>query len=221
MAELERVVVVLGAYAEELPARIDFGRAEPVVCDRSGDGLAASLCAGARALAAADPVTVTRGDVPTVSAAVVRRFLDAPPGARASYSGRPGHPVVLGAPKLELLLCLAGDTGARGMLGGGPQIECSDLCSGRDITLERIWKGAGLVGAGRRLSSAASRDRDRAQKHDQLCAERASTDRSTRVPPQRHSRIDHVAPLASRLAQGLGPDGHAQNHGCSCCDRRK
>src|SRR5438132_10270294 len=32
--QLERVVVVLGANAAEISAAIDFGRAEPVICER-------------------------------------------------------------------------------------------------------------------------------------------------------------------------------------------
>ena len=41
-------------------------------------------------------MVVTLGDAPLVSSAVIRRFAGEPPGTRAVYDGRPGHPVVLG-----------------------------------------------------------------------------------------------------------------------------
>ena len=46
VAELERIAVVLGAFAEEILERVDFMRAEPVVCERWAEGQAASLRCG-------------------------------------------------------------------------------------------------------------------------------------------------------------------------------
>lgn len=131
--ELERIVVVLGAHADELLGAIEFGRAEPVVCDRWRDGMSASLRCGVDALPGADRILVTLGDVPSLTPAVIRRFLDAPDGARAAYGGRPGHPVVLGESQRRMLRSLTGDAGARALLGDAPLIECSDLCSGHDV----------------------------------------------------------------------------------------
>ena len=131
--EVERVVVVLGAHAEEILGRVQFNRAETVVCERWSDGQAASLRFGAAALSGADRVIVTLGDDPTVTPAVITRFLDAPGGTRASYGGRPGHPVVLGPEQLARLSELEGDQGARGLLASGATIECSDLTSGQDV----------------------------------------------------------------------------------------
>jgi molybdenum cofactor cytidylyltransferase len=132
--ELERVVVVLGAHAEEVRAGVELMRADAIVCADWETGQAASLRCGAAALASAgaDRVIVTLGDAPRVSAEVISRFLSAPPGARAVYDGRPGHPVVLGPEQLAVLSGLAGDRGARGLLHG-PEIECGALCSGRDV----------------------------------------------------------------------------------------
>ena len=93
--------MVLGARAPELLARVRFGRAEPYVCDSWIDGLSASLRCGALALEGCERVIVTLGDVPSVTPAVIRRFLDAPGGTRAAYAGKPGHPVVLGVAQLE------------------------------------------------------------------------------------------------------------------------
>jgi molybdenum cofactor cytidylyltransferase len=68
-----------------------------------------------------------------MTAGVIARFLHEPGGTRAVYDGRPGHPVVLGPPQLSALADLSGDRGARGLLRGGPTIECGSLCSGRDV----------------------------------------------------------------------------------------
>lgn len=133
--ELERVVVVVGARADEIVSSVSFGRAEPVICPEWEEGQSASLRCGANALAGAEKVIVTLGDAPLVTAAAIARFLHQPPGARAVYRGRPGHPVVLGARHLEAVLTVGifGDRGARGMLRDGPLIECADVCSGRDV----------------------------------------------------------------------------------------
>jgi CTP:molybdopterin cytidylyltransferase MocA len=130
---LERVVVVLGARAQEIAAAVDFGRAEVVVCDDWAAGQAASLKRGVAALPGAERVIVTLGDQPGVTPALIERFLDAPPGSRAVYDGRPGHPVVLGPEHLAAVTGLTGDAGARSLLRGGAEIECSDLGRGLDV----------------------------------------------------------------------------------------
>ncbi len=131
--ELEQVVVVLGAHAAGILARVDFLHAEPVICEEWRDGMAASLRCGVRELHGAERVIVTLGDQPLVSSEAIRRFLDAAPGTRATYDGRPGHPVVLGPTQLRKVDTLSGDHGARELLGDQPAIECGRLCSGRDV----------------------------------------------------------------------------------------
>jgi molybdenum cofactor cytidylyltransferase len=125
--ELERIVVVLGAHAEELLQQVDFKRAEPVVCEQWREGQAASLRRGLEALSGAEKVIVTLGDQPLITAEVVARLLCEPPGARAVYDGRPGHPVVLGPEHVRALMSLTGDHGARDLLRGGPEIELAGL----------------------------------------------------------------------------------------------
>jgi molybdenum cofactor cytidylyltransferase len=132
--ELERVVVVVGARADEIVSSVSFGRAEPVLCPEWEEGQSASLRCGVRALAGAEKVIVTLGDAPLITAAAIARFVDQPPGARAVYHGEPGHPVVLGMQQLDAAATgISGDRGARDMLHDGPFIECSDVCSGRDV----------------------------------------------------------------------------------------
>jgi CTP:molybdopterin cytidylyltransferase MocA len=131
--ELQRVVVVLGANAAGLLAAVDFDHAEPLICEDWRDGQSASLRAGVEELAGAAKVVVTLGDEPLVTSEVVLRLLRSPAPARAVYEGRPGHPVVLGPEQLRAVGSLTGDHGAREMLGEVREVECSDLCSGRDV----------------------------------------------------------------------------------------
>jgi molybdenum cofactor cytidylyltransferase len=134
--ELDRVLVVLGSYAGEIAAAVDFGRAQTVVCEEWALGQAWSLRRGVASLAdggEVSKVVVTLGDAPLVTPEVIRMFVEQPPRARAVYRGRPGHPVVLGPKEIAALASLEGDEGARGLLKGGPEVEVGHLCSGRDV----------------------------------------------------------------------------------------
>jgi CTP:molybdopterin cytidylyltransferase MocA len=136
VAELEPVVVVLGADAPAVLERVDFGRARPIVFGGWREGQAASLRCGVESLMGgrgARKVIVTLGDEPLITPEVIARFVHERPGARALYRGRPGHPVVLGRRHYEAIAGLSGDRGARDLLGEGRRIECADLCSGRDV----------------------------------------------------------------------------------------
>jgi CTP:molybdopterin cytidylyltransferase MocA len=130
---LERVVVVLGSRAEEIRARVNFGRAQVVVCEAWNEGQSASLRCGAAALRGAAKVIVTLGDVPRIRPDLIARFVSEPPRTRAVYDGRPGHPVVLGPHELARLRELSGDVGARELLAGGRRIACAETASGIDV----------------------------------------------------------------------------------------
>ena len=130
------VVVVLGAAEVDVP---DAARAV-IVADWE-DGLSASVRAGINAVDAAFAV-LHAVDTPDVSAAVVRRVLDAARRsasglARAHYDGRPGHPVVIAREHWpELMATLHGDEGARPFLSGRADVvavDCADLATGQDI----------------------------------------------------------------------------------------
>lgn len=128
--ELERVVVVVGADPLD---GVDFARAEKVVCGDWSSGQSASLRCGVKALREAERILVTLGDEPLVSPAAIALMAEQPGGARATYNGRPGHPVVLGREQIEAISSLTGDHGARELLAGGLLVECSDLGSGMDV----------------------------------------------------------------------------------------
>jgi len=128
--KLERVLVVLGAHAEEIERRVDFGRAQPVVFEGWREGQSASLRCGVEGLFGghgATKVIVTLGDQPLMTPELIARFVQEPPGARAVYGGRPGHPVVLGPEHYRQIALITGDRGARDLLRGGPTVECGEL----------------------------------------------------------------------------------------------
>ena len=118
---LDRVVVVLGAHADEVRAGVEFGDVEIVIAQDWAEGQAASLRAGVAALAGCDEVLVCLGDLPFVTSQVIAGTLEHDPRApavRAVYAGVPGHPVLLRAPVLARVPELRGDVGARDLLIG-------------------------------------------------------------------------------------------------------
>lgn len=131
------VVVVLGAALVDVPAP-----ARAVVAEEWRQGMGSSLRAGLAAVSDADYAVVLTVDTPDIGADVVDRVLEAarssPSGiARATYEGRPGHPVVVARRHWPVLLeTLRGDEGARRFLTGRPDlvaVDCADLATGRDI----------------------------------------------------------------------------------------
>jgi molybdenum cofactor cytidylyltransferase/nicotine blue oxidoreductase len=137
-APVERVVVVLGAGAEDVLAGVDLQGAEHVVCEVWEQGQAASLACGLAELADAEAVVVTLGDQPRVSPAAVERVIAARDGAdavRATYDGRPGHPVLLERALFGRLRDVTGDHGARNVLLSARvrEVPCEDLGGGDDV----------------------------------------------------------------------------------------
>jgi CTP:molybdopterin cytidylyltransferase MocA len=117
---LDRVVVVLGARAEEIGASVKFASAEPVVCSGWDEGMAASLRCGVDELGDADWVVVTLGDMPGVTPEAIEAVIGAcdadVDAVRASYDGHGGHPVALSRTLLARVAELRGDVGARDLL---------------------------------------------------------------------------------------------------------
>lgn len=142
----ERVTVVLGASADEARRLLGPSAApvEVVVAEDWDEGMGASLRAGLGSLAdsALEAALVSLVDLPDLSPAVLRRVLaagePAGPGAlvRATYDGRPGHPVLIGREHWAQVSATArGDQGARDYLVShdATACECGDLATGRDV----------------------------------------------------------------------------------------
>jgi len=137
-APVDRVVVVLGAGADEVAAGVDLHGAEPVVCGRWEEGQSASLACGLAELAGCEAVVVTLGDQPRVSPDAIRRVISARNDAaavRAMYNGNPGHPVLLERRLFEQLRNVSGDRGARNLLLSVQVLDvpCDDLGGGEDV----------------------------------------------------------------------------------------
>ena len=136
---LERIVVVLGAEAQQVHAGVDMFDAEVVECAQWQEGMAASLRCGVQALQDCDAVLVVLGDQPLITPQVIAGVLDHAGGhhaaVRATYGGVPGHPVLLGRELYESLLALRGDSGARDLLVGARvrEWECGHLARADDI----------------------------------------------------------------------------------------
>ena len=139
VASLRPVVVVLGARADEVRAGVDLSGVDVVVNEDWADGQSSSLRAGVRALGEVDAAVVTLGDMPFVTPTVIAGVLQFDPGrfdaVRATYHGRPGHPVLLARPLLARVGELRGDVGFRELLAGARvrEFECGDLCDPVDI----------------------------------------------------------------------------------------
>ncbi|MCW2730620.1 MAG: nboR [Mycobacterium sp.] len=131
------IVVVLGAAVVDVAAP-----ARAVVAEDWATGMSASVRAGLAAAGYADFAVLHLVDTPDVGADVVARILatatSSPSGlARATYGGRPGHPVVVAQRHWAALLStLHGDEGARTFLKSRDDVvavECGDLASGVDV----------------------------------------------------------------------------------------
>ncbi|HEV2062120.1 MAG TPA: NTP transferase domain-containing protein, partial [Solirubrobacteraceae bacterium] len=124
-----RVVVVVGSGAEAVRGAV--AGAEVVECANWTEGQSASLRRGLDALSGSERVLVLLGDQPGVTAAAIDRIASQPPGSRASYGGRPGHPALLGPEQVEAARDVRGDEGLRGLTW--TLVACDDVASGDDV----------------------------------------------------------------------------------------
>lgn len=131
------VVVVLGAAIVDVPPP-----ARAVVAADWESGVSASLRAGLDAIDGAGLAVVHLVDTPDVGPDVVARVLAAASASqsglvRATYDGRPGHPVVIAHGHWPALLAsLHGDEGGRSFLKARNDVvgvECGDLATGTDV----------------------------------------------------------------------------------------
>ena len=138
------VTVVLGASAPEaedilrIHGWLEDEDVSVVVNDDWATGMGGSLVAGLRACDA-DAALVLLVDLPDVHDDAVARLAAVAATdalARATYGGRPGHPVVIGRDHWQgVIESAGGDSGARGYLDahGVLDIPCDDLATGRDL----------------------------------------------------------------------------------------
>jgi CTP:molybdopterin cytidylyltransferase MocA len=154
----DATVVVLGSRAAQIEDSLDLGGVTVVRCADWARGSGASLRAGLVALA--DDVAaamISLGDEPVVPAAAASRLLSArAPGTnalRATYRGRPGHPVLIERPLFAPLIEALPDARPGELLreAGVVAVDCTDLGDPVDIDTPAD------------LAALAERDRDNAE----------------------------------------------------------
>lgn len=125
---LDEVVVVLGAAADEIRNRVDFGRARILVNPDHASGMASSLRAGLASLGEqVDRAVVILGDQPDVSAALLDQLLELQersglPAAALGFGEILHPPVVLQRPLWGDVMALEGDVGCRAVIRAKPEL---------------------------------------------------------------------------------------------------
>ena len=147
------VVVVLGAHAQPILDAVALHGAQAVLAADWADGQAASLRAGVAALAArVEAIMITLGDQPAMTAAAIDAVAAARDGesaaVRATWAGRPGHPVLLERALFANVGELRGDEGARGLLEHARVrlVACDGLGADADIDTPSQLLSAGGSG---------------------------------------------------------------------------
>ena len=127
-SNLDEVVVVLGAAAEEIQSRVDLGRARVLVNPEHSAGMASSLKAGVASLGPdVDRAIVILGDQPDVDSKLLNRLLDLQessglPAAALDFNGLLHPPVVLKRELWADLMSLEGDVGCRAVIRARPEL---------------------------------------------------------------------------------------------------
>lgn len=168
-SKLDEVVVVLGAHADEIRARVDLGRAKVLFNSDYESGMASSLRAGLTALAReVSRAMVVLGDQPDISAALLDRLLDLQhesglPAAALSFNGLLHPPVLMTRDLWGDLMSLEGDIGCRALIRARPELvaKLPALADSRhpiDIDTEDDYKRLGkhLEKTGNRPSPPAT-----------------------------------------------------------------
>jgi molybdenum cofactor cytidylyltransferase len=137
---IEERIVVLGAHAEEILAAVELHGARPVLCTSWSHGQGSSLRAAIEALPeSVAAVVITLGDQPSIDPRAIDRLVAERDGAaialRATYDGRPGHPVAFEHPAFAALRELEGDAGGRQLfdLLATKLVACDGLGADRDV----------------------------------------------------------------------------------------
>jgi molybdenum cofactor cytidylyltransferase len=125
---LDEVLVVLGAEADQIRKRVDFGRAFVIINRDHATGMASSLRAGIAALdAEIDRAVVILGDQPAITSSMLDELVDLQqrsglPAAALSFDGLLHPPVVLARALWPDLRALEGDVGCRALIRQRPEL---------------------------------------------------------------------------------------------------
>jgi molybdenum cofactor cytidylyltransferase len=127
-SQLDEVLVVLGAHADDIRRSVRLGRARVVVNAQYVQGMSTSLKAGIAALGVdVARVVIILGDQPDVSPEVIDRLLETQsssglPAAALSFDGLLHPPVVLSRELWGDIEALEGDVGCRALVRAHPEL---------------------------------------------------------------------------------------------------
>jgi molybdenum cofactor cytidylyltransferase len=143
-SEIDEVVVVLGAFAEEIQKQIQFDKERIVINPDFERGMSTSLQAGLRSIdRSADAVVIALGDQPFVEAKTIDALLDEYRRSRSrivvpTYNGRRGNPVLIDRSLFERALEIRGDVGFRAVFGKEDVAEVPVSDSGVIIDIDTM-----------------------------------------------------------------------------------
>ena len=122
-SNIDDVVVVLGAHADEIQQQIRFGKERVVLNPDYAQGMSTSIQAGLRALpATAEAAMIVLADQPFVKSQTLNLLIDeyrrARPGVVIpTYNGFRGNPVIVDRLLFAEMMNIRGDTGCRAIFG--------------------------------------------------------------------------------------------------------
>ena len=121
------VIVVLGAFAEQIRQRCSWGDALVVINERWTEGMGTSVALGIGALSNdVEGCLVLTCDQPAVSTEHLRDLIKTGRLTASSYAGRRGVPAFFPTFRFPELLQLEGDAGARVMLRDAEALPLSN-----------------------------------------------------------------------------------------------
>jgi molybdenum cofactor cytidylyltransferase len=122
-SRVDEILVVLGAYADEIRKQVDLGGARVVLNPDFAAGMSTSIQAGLRALeSTAEAAMIVLADQPLVTSATLDTLIGEyrRRGGRVTlptYNGLRGNPVIVDRALFPELMELRGDTGCRAIFG--------------------------------------------------------------------------------------------------------
>ncbi len=123
-SRVDDVIVVLGAYADEIRSQVHLGRARVVLNPDYAEGMSTSIRAGLSAQReGTEAAMIVLGDQPFVAPRTLDSLIDEyrrtqPAVVIPTYKGLRGNPVVVDKRLFPEMMELRGDIGCRAIFGG-------------------------------------------------------------------------------------------------------
>jgi molybdenum cofactor cytidylyltransferase len=122
-SRVDDVILILGAYADEIRSQVGFGRAREILNPDFAEGMSTSIRAGLRALPeGTEAVMIVLADQPFVTPRTLDGLIDEyrrvrPAVVIPTYKGFRGNPAVVDRKLFPEMMELRGDVGCRAIFG--------------------------------------------------------------------------------------------------------